>query len=342
MMQMRLILLGACLAFTGIAQTDGVHRVGKDVSSPKIIHHTEPSYSEEARRALVNAKVLLDLVVNEMGIPENVRVKRGAGFGLDEMAIKAVESWRFNPGMKAGTAVKVLANVEVNFRLLDSGRTDQNASLNFAVRTGQLAPKLVKGTMPGNFPGNGQDKMRIKLSINKEGVVTAMDVLETSNRNWSNLAQLEIGAWRFEPGTEATATLELSNTSPKLNQPVRKSDPVAIVPIAKQEVVDPTLTAPQLIAPSVNEEFSIYPRTTKFRWIASPGAISYLLEWDYGNNGIWEAESNKRPGVAYTVTGTQFQFDFVGTQMGRWRVWPINAKGQQGTPSEWRTFRHLK
>ncbi len=341
-MQLRLILLSACLAFPCLAQIDGVHKVGKDVSAPKIVRHREPSYSGEARRALVNAKVLVDLVVSEMGMPENVQVRRGAGFGLDEMAILAVEEWRFNPGMKAGTAVKVLANVEVNFRLLDSERTAQNASLNFAIRAGQVPPKLLKGTIPGNVPGNGQDKMRIKLSINKEGVVTAMDVLETSNRNWSNLAQLEIGAWRFEPGSETTATFELSNTSPKLNQPARKSDSVRMVPITNQEVVDPTLTAPQLTAPSVNEEFSIYPRTTKFRWIASPGAASYLLEWDFGNEGIWEAESNKRPGVAYTVTGTQFQFDFVGTQMGRWRVWPINAKGQQGTPSEWRTFRHLK
>ena len=342
MIQLRLIFLSACLAATGTAQTDGVHRVGKEVTAPKIIRHTEPSYSEEARRARVNAKVLLDLVVNEMGIPENLQVRRGAGFGLDEMAVKAVETWRFNPGMKAGIAVKVLANIEVDFRLLEDDRKDQKVSLLFPIHTSQLPPKLLKGRMPGNVQGNSQDKMRIKLSINKLGVVTGMDVLETSNRNWSNLAQLEIGAWLFEPGTETTATFELSNTSPNPNQPARKPNPVAMVPITNQEVVDPTLTAPQLIAPSVNEEFNIYPRTTKFRWIASPGAASYLLEWDYGNNGIWEAESNKRPGVAYTVTGTQFQFDFVGTQMGRWRVWPINAKGQQGTPSEWRTFRHLK
>ena len=109
-MQFRLFLLSICLAFQCLAQIDGVHKVGKDVSAPKIVQHREPSYSGEARRALVNAKVLVDLVVNEMGMPENVQIKRGAGFGLDEMAIIAVEAWRFNPGMKAGTAVKVLAN----------------------------------------------------------------------------------------------------------------------------------------------------------------------------------------------------------------------------------------
>ena len=39
-------------------------------------------------------------------------------FGLDEKAMEAVRKWRFKPGYKDGKPVSVLANVEVNFRLL--------------------------------------------------------------------------------------------------------------------------------------------------------------------------------------------------------------------------------
>jgi TPR repeat protein len=41
------------------------------------------------------------------------------GFGLDERAQATIETWRFQPGTRNGTPVKILATIEVNFRLLD-------------------------------------------------------------------------------------------------------------------------------------------------------------------------------------------------------------------------------
>jgi protein TonB len=38
--------------------------------------------------------------------------------GLDEKAIDAVSQWKFKPGTKDGAPVTVIANIEVNFRLL--------------------------------------------------------------------------------------------------------------------------------------------------------------------------------------------------------------------------------
>jgi len=45
-------------------------------------------------------------------------VVRPLGMGLDEKAVEAVGKWRFKPGQKDGHPVPVMANVEVNFRLL--------------------------------------------------------------------------------------------------------------------------------------------------------------------------------------------------------------------------------
>jgi TonB family protein len=78
----------------------------------------EPEYSEEARKAKWQGAVLLQLVVDENGVPQEIRVVKSLGLGLDQKAIEAVQKWRFKPGLKDGKPVPVSANIEVNFRLL--------------------------------------------------------------------------------------------------------------------------------------------------------------------------------------------------------------------------------
>ena len=62
--------------------------------------------------------VALALVVDEQGRPQNLRVVRSLGLGLDQKAIEAVEKWRFKPGMKDGKPVAVQATIAVSFHLL--------------------------------------------------------------------------------------------------------------------------------------------------------------------------------------------------------------------------------
>jgi len=55
--------------------------------------------------------------VDAHGYPENPRVVRSLGMGLDEKALEAVQRYRFKPAMKDGKPVPVTILVEVNFRL---------------------------------------------------------------------------------------------------------------------------------------------------------------------------------------------------------------------------------
>jgi TonB family protein len=97
----------------------GVRRVGDGVTAPKPIFQPEAEFSDEARRAKYEGMVVVSLIVDAQGNPQNVHVTRALGMGLDEKAIEAVKQYRFKPAIdqKTGKPVPVMISVEVNFHL---------------------------------------------------------------------------------------------------------------------------------------------------------------------------------------------------------------------------------
>jgi TonB family protein len=96
----------------------GLYRVGGGVSAPVALNSVEAEFSDEARRAKYQGVCLISLIVDAQGNPQNPRVIRTLGMGLDEKALEAVRKYKFKPAMKDGkTPVPVMISVEVNFRL---------------------------------------------------------------------------------------------------------------------------------------------------------------------------------------------------------------------------------
>lgn len=96
----------------------GVYHVGGGISAPVPLNSVEAEFSDEARRAKYQGVVLIQMIVDAHGMPQNPRVVRPLGMGLDQKALEAVRKYRFKPAMKDGrTPVPVMITVEVNFRL---------------------------------------------------------------------------------------------------------------------------------------------------------------------------------------------------------------------------------
>jgi TonB family protein len=96
----------------------GMERIGGRVSAPVALNSVEAEFSDEARRAKYQGVCLISLIVDAQGNPQNPRVIRTLGMGLDEKALEAVRKYKFKPAMKDGkTPVPVMITVEVNFRL---------------------------------------------------------------------------------------------------------------------------------------------------------------------------------------------------------------------------------
>jgi TonB family protein len=95
----------------------GVMSVGGGVSAPVIVHSVDPEFTQEARTANFQGSVSIQLIVDSQGNPQNVRVVRHLGMGLDEKAIEAVRQYRFKPAMYEGHPVAVQLVVDVDFHL---------------------------------------------------------------------------------------------------------------------------------------------------------------------------------------------------------------------------------
>jgi len=97
----------------------GLYKVGNGVSEPKLTFSVEAEFSDEARRAKYEGTVVISLIVDAQGNPQNIRVGRSLGMGLDEKAMEAVRQYKFKPAIeqKSGKAVPVPISVEVRFRL---------------------------------------------------------------------------------------------------------------------------------------------------------------------------------------------------------------------------------
>jgi TonB family protein len=83
------------------------------------VYKRPPVYPQEAKakKDTLNGPVVLDIVVDEAGVPSDVRVRKGLRSDYDESALQAVKEWRWNPYLLNGRPVTVNTTVTVNYFL---------------------------------------------------------------------------------------------------------------------------------------------------------------------------------------------------------------------------------
>lgn len=108
------------------------------------------------------------------------------------------------------------------------------------------------------------------------------------------------------------------------------------------------LAAPRPTAPADGAVFDHYPRTTVLEWSPVRGAAGYRVEVEYFD--CWPRTECPKTGP-HEVNGdppqsglaeTRYEFNFIGAQRGRWRVWALDEKGRAGARSAWVNFRYTR
>jgi len=85
--------------------------------TPVAIYTPDPQYTEEARKAKIQGTVTLSLTVGTDGRAHDVKVLRPLGYGLDDKAVEAVQSWKWEPALDQGVPIESKMNMDVHFML---------------------------------------------------------------------------------------------------------------------------------------------------------------------------------------------------------------------------------
>jgi TonB family protein len=87
----------------------------QELVPPRVVKELPPLYTESAFDRGVEGRVVLKVIVRKDGTVGPIRVDKSLEGDLDDAAVEAVRTWRFDPATVGGEPINVLANVEIDF-----------------------------------------------------------------------------------------------------------------------------------------------------------------------------------------------------------------------------------
>lgn len=97
------------------SKSEDKHHKPLSYTRPISIHAVEASFADPFARHPYVQVTIVTVLVGEDGLPKEVRVKRGLGFGLDKEAEAAVWQYRFFPATNRGKSIVARTDVTVDF-----------------------------------------------------------------------------------------------------------------------------------------------------------------------------------------------------------------------------------
>jgi len=87
------------------------------VTPPRAKYDPEPNYTDKAKSAHVQGTCQLSVIIDPQGRISAIMIQKPLGDGLDEEAVKAVHTWKFDPPIADGSPAAIVVKVEVSFHL---------------------------------------------------------------------------------------------------------------------------------------------------------------------------------------------------------------------------------
>lgn len=99
------------------SEDEAILRVGGEVEAPVRLYSPPPRYPELARRVRVQGTVIVEAIIDASGAVTSTKVLKALPMGLEQAAVEAVSTWRFEPATLNGRPVPVYYHLTIKFHL---------------------------------------------------------------------------------------------------------------------------------------------------------------------------------------------------------------------------------
>jgi TonB family protein len=175
------------------------------ITSLKEKFRFEPLYTDEARQAGVEGTVVILAEVTSSGFPENLKILKSLGYGLDEAALRAVQNWQFEPRASVSSS-RYATLIPLHFELASGSRARPQPP-KFLFKAGEEVkpPKILFRVAPSYTEEARDAKLQgmvlVYTEIDAEGNVAAVQVLRDLGKGLGEAASTAIKQWKFQPAT---------------------------------------------------------------------------------------------------------------------------------------------
>ncbi len=208
------LCIGGRSAATAGQDATEIFKPGPGVSLPVVVKEPYTVYPPDVMREGIQGTVKVECVVATSGVPEKVKVVRSLDPRLDAEAVKAVERWRFKPGMKDGKPVPVQVEIVVSFALARERPKvyEPGRDVVAPAPITQVKPAYPRELMDAGVQGT----VLLECVVDTDGTAKDVAVSRPLNPVLDAAAVDALKQWRFEPGRRkgeaAAVRIELEMT----------------------------------------------------------------------------------------------------------------------------------
>jgi hypothetical protein len=89
----------------------------KNTKFPTCVYMPNPPYTQAAREAKASGNLLVEAIITAQGIVVSPRIVRGLPFGLNQISMETIKTWKCDPAMQNGVPIAVIIPFEMKFSL---------------------------------------------------------------------------------------------------------------------------------------------------------------------------------------------------------------------------------
>jgi len=204
-------------AASGQSVEPSIYELGtKGLLEPKLLNKDEVKFARPpgAPPKTIETLVVLGLVIDEQGVPTEIKVLKSGNEVLSTATIDAVSRWRWEPAMMNGKPVSIRWTVTVLWGDKEATQQGDGSTGGLAAPVaanpeggiypmGSIeAPKLITQVNPV-YPEEARQKglkgrVVLEIVINPKGETTQVKIVKSDNEIFNASAKEAVAQWRYE------------------------------------------------------------------------------------------------------------------------------------------------